>query len=236
MAAKRKIKDKGRLVVARPVRELLAALPPDYVELLDDLKDRIRRAQVRAAVAASRELVQLYWDIGREIVLRQEGEGWGKQIVDCLATDIQQVFPGIQGFSARNVWRMRAFFLAYAPQVAILTQLVSEFEGAILPQPVSEIPWGHNIVLFQQLKDSKQRLWYAEKVIQHGWSRAASRSSTRAASRWSGCATSARPCIRTCRRLGSIGRSRIHVKESRERIIEEVKNLGPFMALSAKRY
>jgi predicted nuclease of restriction endonuclease-like (RecB) superfamily len=70
------------------------------------------------------------------------------------------------------VWRMRAFFLAYAPKVAILTQLVSEFEGAILPQAVSEIPWGHNIVLFQQLKDPDQRLWYAEKIVQNGWSRA----------------------------------------------------------------
>jgi DUF1016 N-terminal domain len=78
MAAK-KTKEKGRLAVREPAQETLASLPSGYVELLDDLKDRIRRAQVRAAVAASRELIRLYWDIGREIVQRQEQEGWGYQ-------------------------------------------------------------------------------------------------------------------------------------------------------------
>ena len=147
-------------------------LPPGYVELLEDIKDRIRHAQIRAAVGASRELIRLYWDIGREIVQRQEREGWGKGIVDRLAADIQRAFPGIQGFSPRNVWRMRAFYLAYTQEVANLTQPVSELDGRNLPQVVGEIPWGHNIVLFQQIKDPRQRLWYAQKAVQHAWSRA----------------------------------------------------------------
>ena len=91
-------------------------LPAGYAELLEDLKDRIRRAQVRAAVAASRELVRLYWDIGREIVQRQKQEGWGKGVIDRLAADIQRAFPGIEGFSARNIKRMRAFYSAYTPE------------------------------------------------------------------------------------------------------------------------
>ena len=154
------------------VRQPAVLLPPDYAELLEDIKGRIRHAQVRAAVGASRELIRLYWDIGREIVERQEREGWGKGIVDRLAADIQRDFPGIEGFSPRNVWRMRAFYLAYTQEVANLTQPVSEPDGVNLPQAVSEIPWGHNIVLFQQIKDFAQRLWYAQKVVQHGWSRA----------------------------------------------------------------
>ena len=123
-------------------------------------------------MAASRELVQLYWQIGREIVRRQEREGWGKAIVDRLATDIQRTFPGIAGFSVRNIWRMRAFYLAYNPEVVILPQAAAESDGADLPQAAAGIPWFHNVVLIEKLKNPTQRLWYAEKVVQHGWSRA----------------------------------------------------------------
>jgi predicted nuclease of restriction endonuclease-like (RecB) superfamily len=191
MAAKNRTQQIGRQADKRPKKQTatpkrlirphavaefeqgsVAPLPLGYAELLEDLKDRIRRTQVRAAVAASRELIRLYWDIGREIVQRQEQERWGKGVVDCLAADIQRAFPGIEGFSARNVWRMRAFYLAYTPEAAILPQLVAEFEGGNLPQAVAEIPWGHNAALLEKLRDPAQRLWYAEKTVQHGWSRA----------------------------------------------------------------
>ena len=172
MAVKKKVKQTGQVAVTKPTQVASASLPPGYGRLLEDLKDRIRRAQVRAAVAASRELIRLYWDVGREIVRRQTEEGWGKGVVNCLAADIQQAFPGIEGFSARNVRRMRAFYLAYAPEVAILPQLVAQFESGDLPQAVAEIPWGHNSVLLDKLGSPAERLWYAEKVVQHGWSRA----------------------------------------------------------------
>jgi predicted nuclease of restriction endonuclease-like (RecB) superfamily len=157
---------------ARPVQGPFSSLPPGYAELLEDLKARIQRAQVRAAVAASRELIRLYWDIGREIVQRQEQEGWGKGVVDRLAADIQREFPGIAGFSPRNIWRMRAFYLAYTQEVANLTQPAADLDGANLPQVATEIPWFHNVVLIEKLKDPKQRFWYARKTVQHGWSRA----------------------------------------------------------------
>ncbi len=180
---------------ARPVQGPLSSLPPGYAELLEDLKARIRRAQVRAAVAASRELIRLYWDIGREIVRRQDREGWGAKVIDRLAIDLQKAFPGQAGFSRANIHRMRAFYLAYTKELTIVPQpvrqsvpkivaqpvrqlphepavIASAPDGINLPQAVSEIPWGHNIVLFQKLKDPKQRLWYARKTVQHGWSRA----------------------------------------------------------------
>jgi predicted nuclease of restriction endonuclease-like (RecB) superfamily len=150
----------------------LIPLPSGYVELLEELKNRIRHAQVRAVVAASRELICLYWEIGRAIVERQERENWGKAIVDQLAADIQRDFPGIEGFSSRNFWRMRAFYLAWTKEVAILTQPASELDGKNLPQVASEIPWFHNVVLIQKLKPPLERLWYAKKTVQHGWSRA----------------------------------------------------------------
>src|SRR5437773_1879100 len=118
-------------------------LPPGYAELLEDLEGRVRTAQLRAAVAVNREMIQLYWDIGRLIVERQERQGWGKGIVDRLAKDIQKAFPGLKGFSPGNVWRMRSFYLAYTKEVTILPQAVAELDGLNLPQPVAEIPWGH---------------------------------------------------------------------------------------------
>ncbi len=88
-------------------------LPPSYAALLEDIKERIRTAQVKAAVASSRELIGMYWYVGKSIVERQHKDGWGNAVVDKLAADLQRAFPGMEGFSPRNVWRMRAFYLAW---------------------------------------------------------------------------------------------------------------------------
>ena len=147
------------------------SVPADYGDLLESLKQRIRQSQVKAALSVNRELIQLYWEIGREIVLRQQQDGWGKSTVDRLASDLQAEFPGIKGFSSRNIWRMRAFFLAYTP-VENLPQPVTELTEQILPQPVAEIPWSHNILLIEKVKDREKREWYANQTIENGWSRA----------------------------------------------------------------
>lgn len=147
-------------------------LPVDYAVFFESLKHRVQQAQTRAVLSVNRELIQLYWDIGRSIVERQEREGWGKGVVDRLASDMQKAFPGIQGFSPRNVWRMRAFFLAYRELPANLTQPASDFDSPILPQAAAEIPWFHNVILLEKLKDPAERLWYAAKTLEHGWSRA----------------------------------------------------------------
>ena len=147
-------------------------LPADYPAFLESLKRRVQQAQTKAMLSVNRELIQLYWDIGREIVQRQEREGWGKGIVDRLARDLQRAFPGLQGFSSVNVWRMRAFYLAYRPDPVILSQAVTELAPDGPPAPVAIIPWGHNQTLLFKLKDPTQRLWYAAKTLEHGWSRA----------------------------------------------------------------
>ena len=158
--------------------------PVGYAELLEDLKARIRASQVKAVLAANREIIQLYWDIGKAIVERQRTEGWGAAVVDRLARDLQTEFPGMPGFSPSNISRMRAFYSAYIEESNISAQavpksrrrnsaqLVPEIDGASLPPPVAEIPWGHNVVLLFKLKDSVQRLWYARKTVENGWSRA----------------------------------------------------------------
>jgi predicted nuclease of restriction endonuclease-like (RecB) superfamily len=161
-----------------------ALTPAGYGELLEDLKARIRTAQVKAALSVNRELIALYWHIGRSIVERQRAEGWGKAVVDRLANDLRREFPGMAGFSPRNIWYARSFYLAYETDAQKLQQPVAESDRSDLapvaresdpiipPQAVAEIPWGHNIVLFEQLKDPSVRLWYARQTVANGWSRA----------------------------------------------------------------
>ena len=129
-----------------------------YQDLLARLKSQIQTAQVRAAVAVNRELVLLYWGIGKEILQRQQQEGWGAKIIDQLGKDLRHEFPAMQGFSPRNLKYMRAFAEAWP-------------EESIVQQAVAQIPWGHNVRLLDLVKDHQERLWYVEKAIQNGWSR-----------------------------------------------------------------
>lgn len=143
----------------------------DYESFLGELKERIRTAQLRAAVAVNRELIELYWQVGRQIVERQEAHGWGRSVVERLARDLQAAFPGLSGFSPRNVWRMRSFYLAYTADVRKLPRPVAEMDGENLPQAVAQIPWGHNADLLDKVKDPAVRLWYARSAVENGWSR-----------------------------------------------------------------
>lgn len=160
----------------------MAGLPAGYPALLDELKRRIRAVQLKAAVSVNRELIALYWDIGKSIAERQRGEGWGKSVVDRLAKDLERAFPGMEGFSPSNIWRMRSFYLAWTEEVlarparddgdSILAQPARELDGQSLPQAAAGIPWFHNVVLIEKLKDPAARLWYAWQTLEHGWSRA----------------------------------------------------------------
>jgi predicted nuclease of restriction endonuclease-like (RecB) superfamily len=161
-----------------------AALPFGYHSLLDDIRARIELARARAALVVNRELILLYWEIGGMIVRRQERERWGRAVVARLATDIQTDFPGVRGFSSDNFWRMRAFWIAWhewseisgqpVPKLegeTILQQAVGESADDLPPAPLTDIPWGHNILLLQKLKDPAERLWYAHQTVANGWSR-----------------------------------------------------------------
>jgi predicted nuclease of restriction endonuclease-like (RecB) superfamily len=133
-------------------------LPAVYDSFLQDLKDRIRTAQLRAALSVNRELVLLYWSVGRDIFTRQENEGWGAKIIDRLSDDLTKAFPEMRGFRARNLKYMRAFAEAYPDK---------EF----VQQVVAQLPWGHQVRILDSVKDSKQREWYIRQAVQSGWSR-----------------------------------------------------------------
>ena len=143
---------------------LLPADATSYAELLDSLKRRVHDARRRAIAAANQELMTLYFEVGQSIVARQADEGWGAKVIDRLARDLQAAFPDMEGFSPRNLNRMRAFYLAWSEGAGV--------DGAILPQPVAKLPWGHNTMLLEKLRTPSQRLFYAERALQHGWSRA----------------------------------------------------------------
>ena len=130
-----------------------------YKLFITELKTRIQTTQVRAALSVSRELITLYWQIGQDIVTAQKQYAWGDKVLERIAKDLQDALPGVEGFSKANLYRIRAFYLSYADESQFVAQLVRQ------------IPWGHNIVLLQKLKDASQRLWYAQQTLEHGWSR-----------------------------------------------------------------
>jgi predicted nuclease of restriction endonuclease-like (RecB) superfamily len=139
------------------------SLPAGYHELLKDLKKRIQTAQLKAALSVNQELIKLYWDIGKEIVGRQKTSGWGSKIIERIGNDLQNEFPGVEGFSRRNIFRMRSFYLAYQ----IVPQAVAQLDKL----PIFRIPWGHNAILLERVKSVEARLWYAQQAIENGWSR-----------------------------------------------------------------
>ena len=133
-------------------------LPADYQTFLHTIKARVQQAQLHAVLAVNKELVLLYWHIGRGILERQQAQGWGAKVIDRLADDLHRAFPQMKGFSTRNLKYMRAFAEAYPQE-----QFVQEV--------LAQITWYHHITLLEKVKDARERLWYIQQASQHGWSR-----------------------------------------------------------------
>ena len=117
--------------------------PPDYATWLHDVKACIQAARIAVARAANRELILLYWDLGRGIVEKQEGMGWGKSVVVTLAADLREAYPGVMGFSANNLWLMRQFYTEYSAP-GFLEQCVQDV--------LAPVPWGHHVEIVYEVK------------------------------------------------------------------------------------
>jgi len=129
-----------------------------YLSFRDDIMKRIRSAQYEAMRAVNREMISLYWDIGRQITERQKELGWGKSVVENLSRDIQKEFPGIQGFGVRNIWNMARFY--------------SEYQSNIILQPlVAEISWTKHICIMERCKDTQERRFYILATKRYGWTK-----------------------------------------------------------------
>ena len=133
-------------------------LPEGHPEFIVSLKQRIRSAQVKAALSVNRELVLLYRQIGNDILTRQEREGWGAKVIDRLSSDLIHEFPEMKGFSVRNLKYMQKFARAWR-------------DTAIVQQLLAQITWYHHITLLDKVKDPAEREWYIRETIRNGWSR-----------------------------------------------------------------
>src|SRR6266540_3924737 len=161
----------GRSLVRQKLRRPVSLLPEGYAVFWADVKRRVQMAQVRATLAANEELISLYWDIGRAIHEKQAAQGWGAKIIDQLAMDLRREFPDFQCFSRTNIYRMRAFYVAWREEQAIVPQPVGQLRQQSVPQPVGRLPWGHNVVLLERIANRDERLWYARAALEYGWSR-----------------------------------------------------------------
>ena len=135
----------------------------DYSQFIKSLKEKVRLAQMRASLSVNRELIRLYWEIGKDVVERQKRDKWGTKVIEQVAKDLQNEFSGVEGFSRTNIFRMRAFYLAYK----IIPQAVGQLEEC----PIFRIPWGHNSIIIEKIQNVKERLWYVNMTIEEGWSR-----------------------------------------------------------------
>ena len=138
-----------------PSRQTPAPIP-GYEQFLGELKRRIRSAQLRAGIAVNRELVLLYWSIGRDILERQRNQGWGAKVIETLSRDLSRDFPDVTGFS--NLKYMRAFAEAWPDE-------------RIVQASLAQLPWYHHIALVEKVKSESERQWYAQQAVQNGWTR-----------------------------------------------------------------
>jgi predicted nuclease of restriction endonuclease-like (RecB) superfamily len=133
-------------------------LDKNYLSFLTELKNKIRNKQVKAVLAVNKEVIALYWYIGKQILEKQNEAKWGSKLLEQLSTDLRNEFKGMCGFSIRNLIYMRNFANFYP-------------ESSIMQQAVAQLPWGHIIVLLEKFKTPKVREWYAQKAFENGWSR-----------------------------------------------------------------
>ena len=132
----------------------------DYQPLVDDIKDLIQQKQYEVLKKMNSETINLYWEIGEEIYRQQREKGWGKSIVNILSKELQNAFPGANGYSSANLWRMRNFYLTYN-------------SSEKLAPLVREISWSNNIVIMEKCKDDLEKEFYIQMSIRYGWTKRA---------------------------------------------------------------
>ena len=170
----------------------------DYKQWLISLKTRIRQSQIKAAIKVNEELLRLYWDLGRDIVVRQMDAEWGSGFYTQLSNELKAEFPEMKGFSKSNLYNTKQFYLFYTQNNTIFQQVVGKLENPNLHQLgvdlqiadnqndinlqqvveeikvplIFQIPWGHHVQLFTKCKSVEEALFYVRKTVENGWSRA----------------------------------------------------------------
>jgi predicted nuclease of restriction endonuclease-like (RecB) superfamily len=163
-----------------------------YQQILHGLKEKIKQARFKAALTANAQLLAIYWEVGKTILLEQKQQGWGAKIIDNLSRDLKLEFPDFKGLSVRNLKYMRSFAEAY-PDVLIVQQAAAQIksgkksaspivqstfaqretkDSSSFVQPlVAQIPWTHHTIILDRIKEQEQRLFYLQKTLENGWSK-----------------------------------------------------------------
>lgn len=131
----------------------------DYYAWINKIKAKIHATRIRIALSANSELLSLYWEMGKEIVEKQNKSNWGSKLIEKIAVDLKHEFPELKGFSRRNIYAIRQWYILYSQQ----------FE--FVPQPVAQIPWGQNRLIISKTKEIKEALFYAQETYKNSWSR-----------------------------------------------------------------
>ena len=166
----------------------------DYKQWLIDLKQKIRQSQIKAAIRVNIELLRLYWDLGHDIVVRQMEATWGSRFFEQLSKDLRKEFPDMKGFSSTNLKYCNRFYLFYTQEVSIRQQVADEIRPQLVDElqlyennsitirhqvgdefeshPIFQIPWRHHVEIITKCKSVHEALFYVQKTIKNGWSRA----------------------------------------------------------------
>ena len=155
----RKQMGKNKDGVIFPVAPNLSEMSDTYLKFIEEVKAEIQKQRISVVLNANSSMICLYWNIGKAIMKKQEEEGWGAKVIDRMSKDLKDAFPEMSGFSPRNIKYMRKF-----------AECWPDFE--IVQRVVAQIPWRSNISLLDKLADQKSRIWYAQKTIENGWSKA----------------------------------------------------------------
>lgn len=155
------------------------SIDQDYLSWLREIKAKVLRLQIKASLAVNVELISFYWDLGRDIVEKQLIKNWGDAVIDQLSKDLQSIFPENKGFSRRNLFYIKRWYIFYNEQFTKVQQLVAQTS---LPTNLDtlekiqllvwRIPWGHNILIISKIRKLDEALFYANETILNGWSRA----------------------------------------------------------------
>ena len=129
-----------------------------YTSFLQEIKEHVYQSQYEALKQVNRQLIQLYWTIGKSIVEKQKEYAWGKSVVESLSKDLEKEFVGVKGFSSSNLWRMKLFYETYN-------------ENIKLAPLVREIGWSHNILIMEKCKDELEREFYIQMTKKYGWTK-----------------------------------------------------------------
>lgn len=161
-------------------------LTDDYRAWLTDLKARVRTSQIKAAVRVNTELLNLYWELGERIVEKQKTTSWGSKLLEQLSRDLSAEFPEMKGFSRKNLYYIRQWYLFYSQEITIVPQVVGQLETLpqlaakiegdeptqIVQQLIALIPWGHNREILAHCKTLEEALFYVTQTLHYNWSRA----------------------------------------------------------------